>query len=315
MHDRNKNDRWVVACIPYYRGRRFIRRAVLSLLDQTHRELTIVVVNDGDFESPPWPMLSDIHDKRLIRFDLSRNHGGPFFANSVVVNASGAGYFLMQEQDDWSEPDRLKILYQKLQETPSDAVVSSQHFHFEDRNGNHQYQGLRWNNEVNTACAPCDKNRRCLRCFVNTSLSKEFLYRAPHAGLFRMSTLKSMGGYYAGLRMHQDTLLMNLILMVGQIAKTPLALYHRSMREDSLTQAASRGPLLGTSKSDYNRAKFLYQKSFEQYNFYLTGRVSGRSLVEFIFNQCEQQIPAEEKADLKEESIRLTRMLKATVED
>jgi len=315
MNERNKNDRRVIACIPYFRGRRFIRRAVLSLLNQTHRELTIVVMNDGDFESPPWPALSDIYDTRLIRFDLSRNHGGPFFANSVVVTASDAGYFLMQEQDDWSEPDRLKVLYQKLQDTPSDAAISSQHFHFEDRNGNHHYQGLRWNNDVNTSCATCDKSRRCLRCFVNTRLSREFLYRAPHAGLFRMSTLRSMGGYYAGMRMHQDTLLMNLILMVGQIAKTPLALYHRSVREDSLTQTASRGGLLEVSKTDYNRAKCLYQKSFEHYELYLTGQVSGRSLVEFIFSQCEQQISAEEKADLKNESIRLTRVLKAAVED
>ncbi|MBZ5626936.1 MAG: glycosyltransferase [Acidobacteriia bacterium] len=43
----------VVACIPHFKCKAHIRRAVESLLRQTHRNLTIVVANDGDAD-PPW---------------------------------------------------------------------------------------------------------------------------------------------------------------------------------------------------------------------------------------------------------------------
>src|ERR1700692_1505713 len=97
-------DRRIVACIPYYDCRRYVRRAVLSLLSQTHSNITVVVVNDGDPKSP-WSELADIRDPRLVRFDMTANHG-PYFASAVVLNATTAPYFLVQDADDWSTPDR-----------------------------------------------------------------------------------------------------------------------------------------------------------------------------------------------------------------
>ena len=108
----NLYDLDVVASVPYFNARGYIRRAVESLLAQTHRRLTVVVVCDGD-PYPPWPELAHIQDPRLVRFSLARNYG-PYFAHQVVLGASTDRYFLVQDSDDWSTPARVSALLHAL---------------------------------------------------------------------------------------------------------------------------------------------------------------------------------------------------------
>src|SRR5579859_5430453 len=95
---------WVTACIPTYRCTRYLRDAVLSLLNQTYPFLRVVVINDGD-PNPPWAALADITDPRLLRFDLKENRG-PYFALAVALEATPDPFFLIQDADDVSAPNR-----------------------------------------------------------------------------------------------------------------------------------------------------------------------------------------------------------------
>src|SRR5262245_6669645 len=98
----------VTVVITHYQCRAYIRQAVESILNQTHANLTLVVVNDGD-PDPPWPELAHIGDRRLVRFDLSRNYG-LYFAIQVVLAATDAPFFAVQDADDWSDPPRIARL-------------------------------------------------------------------------------------------------------------------------------------------------------------------------------------------------------------
>ena len=113
----------VAVSIPYYRCKSSIRRAVESILGQTYTQLRVIVVNDGD-PDPPWDALADIRDPRLVCFDLPVNRRR-YFAYAVVLNAISEPYFLIQDADDWSEPDRLARRMQALHEQRADAAVSS----------------------------------------------------------------------------------------------------------------------------------------------------------------------------------------------
>src|SRR5262249_32935231 len=84
----------VTVSIPYYRCKPYIRKVVESILDQTHWELQLIVVNDGD-DQPPWAELAHISDPRLVQFDLRANHGR-YFADAVVLNAVDSPYFAVQ---------------------------------------------------------------------------------------------------------------------------------------------------------------------------------------------------------------------------
>src|SRR5208282_5726799 len=104
-----------------------------SLLTQTHRSLTVVVINDGDLD-PPWARLAHIWDPRLVRFNLNANHG-PYFATAVALNATSASFLLIQDADDWSSPNRVEVLLSNLQEHHTDFAFSAVNLYRAGRGG------------------------------------------------------------------------------------------------------------------------------------------------------------------------------------
>ncbi|MBV8629695.1 MAG: glycosyltransferase [Silvibacterium sp.] len=294
----------VTACIPYYAGKRYIRRAVESLLAQTCRDLRVIVVNDGDAEGP-WDQLRSLRDPRLVGFNLSRNHGGPFFANAVVVDAIESPWFLVQEQDDWSDPRRVAYLLELTRGGAVDVAVSAQFFHREDNYGRSTPVGIRWRHVGHAKCPACPPGAECEECFVDTGLTARYRYRAPHAGLFNTRLLRRIGGYYIGLNLHYDSLLLNLLLMTGTIAHSPFPLYHRVLRADSITHAAHTG--FGSQPSnEERRAVFdLYERSFREYQRYLRGELNSEGLAEAIRHRGHGRLGAQQRSELAFETNRL----------
>lgn len=76
----------ITVSMPFYGTHKYVRQAVDSVLAQTYKNLKLVVVNDGDPE-PPWKLLEDIDDPRLVRFDSGINRG-PYFCHEIVRRCS-----------------------------------------------------------------------------------------------------------------------------------------------------------------------------------------------------------------------------------
>jgi glycosyltransferase involved in cell wall biosynthesis len=199
----------VVAAVPYYRCRGYVRKAVVSLLEQTHPDIMVVVVNDGD-PDPPWPELADISDPRLRRFDLSGNYG-LYFAYGLLV----------QDADDWSAPDRLATLLGKARDDSAVAALSAQYAY---RDGPRSTpEAVRYGK------------------LLDAPVSRSFQFRGAHHGLFRIDALRGIGGYYGGLRVEYDTLVVGLLHLTGRVTYVDTPLYHRVFRPESLTQAPETG--------------------------------------------------------------------------
>ncbi len=295
----------VTACIPYYAGRRYIRRAVEGLLAQTHRDLRVVVVNDGD-TNPPWDQLASIRDPRLIRFSLSRNHGGPFFANAVVVGTVSSPWFLVQEQDDWSDPRRVEYLLRLATGHKADAALSAQVFHRENMDGSSTPIGVKWTRLGRCICPICPPGSRCQQCFVDVELTSHYRHRAPHTALFRTELLRQIGGYFAGLHLHFDSLLMNLVLMSGSIVHTAAPLYHRLLRPDSITHCPATGFSSRASWAERRIIEGLYQSAFASYTRYLHGELSSDAFTGAIRNACYGRLTAYDWHELAHETGRLS---------
>ncbi len=90
--------------MPYYGCPNEVRRAVRSVLDQTHRDLVLVVIGDG--EEPP---LGTIRDSRLVLYRLPANRGA-YFAQELVIEATPHPWYGVVAADDWVEPDHLDSL-------------------------------------------------------------------------------------------------------------------------------------------------------------------------------------------------------------
>lgn len=237
----------VTVTIPYYRCKAHIRKAVSSILGQTYARLRLVVVNDGD-PDPPWDVLDDIKDSRLVRVDLTANRGR-YFADAVVLRATPDPFYLIQDADDWSAPNRLAVLLERLRSTDHLGVVSAAQWWRQAPNGD----GAR---------SPI---RRLTYEALDQPLTRSFAFRSDHHGLFRTEALRAIGGYYGGFRIGYDTLIMNLLMMLGPVGFVNETLYHRVIRSNSLTTSAATGMRSPRRSAVHDRLQTLYREAYARY--------------------------------------------------
>jgi len=94
----------VTVAVPYFGVPDLVERAVTSILAQTHRNMRLVVVGDG--QEPP---LSKVRDSRLIVYTLPQNRG-TYFALQLVLQASPDAWHAPHGADDWTDPTHLESL-------------------------------------------------------------------------------------------------------------------------------------------------------------------------------------------------------------
>jgi glycosyltransferase involved in cell wall biosynthesis len=288
-------DGWITACVAHYKCQRYVHRAVASLLSQTYPWIRVIVINDGD-PCPPWRELGSIRDPRLVRFSLPKN-GGCFFCWEVARRATHDPFFMMQDADDWAAPNRAEALLESLLSKKSDLAVSAQPQFCERSDGTPYQTSVRWNQMVQE-----ETNKPFV---VQRALSEEFRYRAPHHGLIRTSALREIGGYYGGFRIGWDTLLTNLVLMVGSISWTPEQLYFRLVRPDSLTHSVHTGAQSEYAAGVSRCLRMIYQECFAHYQTYRRMQINRAQLSDRIQSICGRHLSADDKAALNLQSGKL----------
>lgn len=93
--------------MPYYGCPELLERAVRSVLDQSVRDIVLILVGDG--EEPP---IRRVGDNRLVVMTTPSNRG-PYFAQEVILQAIPFEWYAPHGADDWSEPDHLERLMSK----------------------------------------------------------------------------------------------------------------------------------------------------------------------------------------------------------
>lgn len=292
----------VTASVPYFNARPYIRRAVESLLAQTHRDITIIVVNDGD-PNPPWSELAHIHDPRLIRFSLDLNYG-PYFAHQIVLAASSTPYFLVQDADDWSTPTRVVSLLHALTTEGSDLAFSAWQQYRADANGHLQPDSIRWRRREPADPLLAPHGQRELFLF-DPILNEHFINRAAHHGIFRRDALESIGGYYAGFRMNYDTLLTNFLLMTGRVSFVDEPHYQYVIRPDSLSHSAATGVRSPIRVATKQRLAAMYSEAFGQYRAWMRRQISSAEFTGRIRRLAACKITPELRSALNRETARL----------
>ena len=301
------NDTAVTASVPYFNARNYVCRAVESLLSQTHRNLTVVVVNDGD-PNPPWDELAHIHDPRLIRFSLDLNYG-PYFAHQVVFGASTTPYFLVQDADDWSTPTRVASLLHAIISEGSDLAFSAWQQYRADANGYLQPDSVRWRRRLPGDPLLAPPGQRELFLF-DPLLTEHFVNRAAHHGIFRREALERIGGYYAGFRMNYDTLLTNFLLMTGRISFVEEPHYQYVIRPDSLSHSQVTGVRSPIRIATKQRLSGMYREAFEQYRAWTRRQLSSADFTGRIRQLATRNVTRELRRGARSETARLANVMR-----
>jgi glycosyltransferase involved in cell wall biosynthesis len=125
----------------------------------------------------------------------TRRNHGNYFARQAMLLASPFGWYAPHDADDWSDPEHLET----LQAMGGDAVACAT---------------VRWEQAGHPSA----------------------LHRGRfHIGLYRTERLTAFGGYTASERIGQDSVLLHLLRLTGELRDCHVPTYHRVRRPGSLT--------------------------------------------------------------------------------
>lgn len=114
----NKNDISII--VPVYNAEKYIKKCVDSLVNQTKKELEIILVNDGSTDSSE-KIIKEYKDKR-IKYFKNKNQGIGKTRNFGIEKASGK-YIMFVDSDDYIEKDECEKLYNKAENNNLDIVI------------------------------------------------------------------------------------------------------------------------------------------------------------------------------------------------
>ncbi len=204
----------VVICV--YNAGSYLRPAVESVLDQTYRNLEILIIDDGSTDGC-MDTIADLDDPRMRRF-AQPNAGKPAALNRAIELARGA-YFILNDADDLSHPRRIERMVAAMEAEPAlGAVFSGYELLIDDRRVAPRF-----------AAKDADACRRDIEAFRMPS-------HDPTA-MFRMSAIRDLR-YAPDLKLGEG---LDFILQVGE--RHPLrvlgeCLYSYRVHPASLTAVA-----------------------------------------------------------------------------
>ena len=119
--------------IPVYNSEKYVEKCIKSVINQTFRELEIIVIDDGSTDKS-YDVLKNLamEDKRILLLH-QENAGVAIARNNGIAMASGE-YLTFLDGDDYIKEDYIERLYMCAQEKSADMVVCGITFVDEDGN-------------------------------------------------------------------------------------------------------------------------------------------------------------------------------------
>lgn len=107
--------------IPVYNVEAYIDRCMKSVLEQTLKNVEIILVDDGSPDQSP--VLCDEYAKKDARVQvIHKKNGGLASARNAGIKAASGEYIFFLDSDDWLETDGLQQLYELAQKNQVDFV-------------------------------------------------------------------------------------------------------------------------------------------------------------------------------------------------
>ena len=109
--------------VPVYNVEKYLCRCVDSLLEQTYRELEILLVNDGSTDH--CGTICDEYAQKDARVRvIHKPNGGLADARNAALDVAQGRYFTFVDSDDWVSPDYVGNLYRALKKADADFSIS-----------------------------------------------------------------------------------------------------------------------------------------------------------------------------------------------
>lgn len=225
--------------VPYYNSNKYIERCILSILNQTHKDFELILVDDGSTDNSfqICQHFASI-DNRIILLQ-KKNEGQGTARNLGLDNANGY-YIGFVDSDDFIEPKMYEILINEIAINKADIAICG-------------YNVFRYNSNrrrpLNYISNPVIyDNFDLMKAYVSTSV----ISAGPCNKLYKKELFDEIR--FASIRIDEDSRVMPLLLMkANKGVHVGKCLYNWFWREGS----TSRSKFIVTDLEILNSAKSL----------------------------------------------------------
>ncbi len=206
--------------VPIYKVEKYLNRCIESIVNQTYKDIEIILVDDGSPDSCPEICDRWAEEDSRIQVIHKRN-GGISDARNAGMKAAKGDYIAILDSDDYIEPVFIEYLYNALIETGADMAECRYQICSED--------SQQWNQRNITVTPVVQTGKEALRLFIE---KKTFSNHRVWDKLYRRELLE--GEMFAVGYMSQDILFScSLFMKCKSIAVIDNVLYHWRTREGS----------------------------------------------------------------------------------
>ncbi|CUO65032.1 glycosyltransferase family 2 protein [Clostridium disporicum] len=272
----------VSVIVPVYNVEKYLNKCVDSIINQTLKDIEIILVNDGSTDN--CPSIIDEYaksDNRIIA--IHKENGGQGSARNAGLDIARGEYIGFVDSDDWIDLNMYEELYESLLNNNADIAICSRQVYYEDYSikysikvNNHVYKNID-KNIINYITSDM--------IYPNALLVTNKLYKAKliKYKLINFENIKEIGS--------EDTLFnYKLLLDTKKIVSNNKVNYNQLFRNGSTMRTYNKGYLLRLSNlidkiieisDDYRVATIFY--------IHFMGRYS-KLIIEFSKNKQKDLI-------------------------
>lgn len=233
----NKN--LITVLVPVYNSEKTVSVALNSLLNQTWKNLEIIVIDDCSLDKTVSIVESFKCKDNRVKLIKLRQNGGPYIARNEGLKVSNGVFVTCHDADDWSHPERISIQAKHLIKNPNVIANTS---------------------EQVRATPDLEFHRR--------GKPGVYVFQNMSSLMFRRKNVMEKLGYWDSVRFGADSeFVMRLRIVFGenafvQLSSGPLALQRQA--EGSLTTSSKFGfPnfFMGARKEYRDSQNYFYTRS------------------------------------------------------
>lgn len=128
-----ENHSLISIIVPVYNREKYLRDCLESIVNQTHRELEIILVNDGSTDSSLNICYEYAEKDSRIKV-IDQKNAGPSAARNAGIAASKGEYIGFVDSDDTIAPEMYELLLNNLKSTNSDVSIIGMQFVYSNQN-------------------------------------------------------------------------------------------------------------------------------------------------------------------------------------
>ncbi|MCT8137621.1 glycosyltransferase family 2 protein [Anaerobacillus sp. CMMVII] len=108
--------------VPVYNTKKYLKRCLDSLINQSLEDIEIIIVNDGSTDDSQ-KVINKYHKKYPTKIvPIVKENGGPGIARNYGIKKAKGDYLGFVDSDDWVDPSMFKKLY-KLATKGHDFII------------------------------------------------------------------------------------------------------------------------------------------------------------------------------------------------